>query len=167
VIPTTFTIEGKNLTADSVKGFQLFWEGDASTFFSATSVRPKDDPITGFTGDVELSTAPFGFYELRITDGTPHLPGFVIEIEADDGPLAGLGTPPKISNVSKSEDNELILTVEASGTEPLSYTWIKDSVPTGTTDKTLKIGTTARRGNYSVIVTNAAGWAISDVVTIR
>src|SRR5882724_2260460 len=33
--PTTFTIEGKNLTKDSVKGFQLFWEGDARTFFSA------------------------------------------------------------------------------------------------------------------------------------
>jgi hypothetical protein len=54
----------------------------------------------------------------------------------------------------------------ASGTEPLSYQWMKDGVPIeGATASTLTLAdiTGAQAGNYSVVVSNAMGTASSDL----
>jgi hypothetical protein len=166
-----FTISGKNLTEDKVKGFELFLEEDPSVSFPdnpATVTQVNDRELT--TDPVDLSEAPSGLYEVRITDenDTPHLPGFIVEVEAD-GAEPTSGVPPTITGLKRTTtEHTVILKVDATGTGPLSYQWLKNgrAIPNATKDH-LQIRLQAKnKGNYSVVVANAAGFAVSDVVNI-
>jgi hypothetical protein len=60
--------------------------------------------------------------------------------------------------------------VTATGSEPLSYQWQRDGGPlAGQTNTTLLIGSAqlGDSGNYSVVVSNSAGTAISDPAVLR
>jgi Immunoglobulin domain len=163
VEPTTFTIRGKNLTKDSVTGFELFLEDDPSFSFSAVDVEPNDEKkVTEFTGSVDLSTAPLGSYELRITDqnDTPHLPGLIVEVEADESSHKTpdeLKTRPKIKiqpSSSVNKNTKVVLTVRANGSDPLSWHWFKDrkAIPGEKNTLTISNAKVSDAGTYSVVV---------------
>ena len=60
--------------------------------------------------------------------------------------------------------------VQATGTEPLSYQWrLNDTVLSGATDRELVLTNVqaGQAGNYSVMVTNVAGWVLSTNATLN
>lgn len=76
-------------------------------------------------------------------------------------------TQPQAKNIASGDD--LVLTVVATGTAPLTYQWKKGGVSiagaTGTTyaKESVVVGDA---GNYSVVITNGKGVATSDVVAV-
>jgi hypothetical protein len=81
--------------------------------------------------------------------------------------------PPTIASQSQSqavmEGSNVLFSVSAGGTLPLSYQWQFNANPLpGETDPTLRLESVqaAQAGNYSVVVTNAAGVTNSAVVVL-
>jgi hypothetical protein len=71
--------------------------------------------------------------------------------------------------VTGSVGDDVSLTITASGSAPFTYQWRKDGVPiSGATTATLTLTAIQANaaGQYDVVVTNAAGSAISNAVTI-
>jgi hypothetical protein len=179
-----FKLKGKNFTQKSVTGFALFFEDDPKVIFTAKSVTPDQIMVgrmtktIGFKASVDLGEAPPGSYEVRVVDENEmrHLPGFTIEIEADEdseetsdslGMPPTITTPPEFPTVNLND--QVNLKVVATGTEPLSYQWLKDGkVIAGKTDNRFEIRSakTGDQGNYSVVVANTAGFVVSTVAEL-
>jgi hypothetical protein len=171
-----FKMKGKNLTADSITGFELFLEDDPNISFPESSpadVEPiyENNIVTGFKGSLDLRGANSGSYEVRITDenSTPHLPGLIVEVEADESAERTSKTSPKITKTqAKREGNWLNLKVEATGTDPLSYQWLRDGNPIrGGTKKNVRVSAKPLDASYSVVVANTAGFVVSEVMKMR
>jgi len=67
------------------------------------------------------------------------------------------------------EGSEVAFSVQATGTEPLSYQWIKDGaeIPGANSDSyAISSATAAEVGSYSVAVSNCCGLSISNVATL-
>ena len=113
-------------------------------------------------------------FELRMRIGTPHLPGFTVEIETNESsggtkvaaPKIKPGGQPKPRRVK--EGNPVALKVVASGTQPLSYQWLKDGEPISKKTDTFEIknATSSDKGNYAVIVANTAGFVVSAAAKV-
>lgn len=85
----------------------------------------------------------------------------------------GAGTPPVIDSMLGSQvataGNTVSLTVGASGTAPLSYQWRRDGVAlAGATGATLTLPSVGSgdAGNYTVVVSNAAGSTTSAALAL-
>jgi glucose/arabinose dehydrogenase len=83
------------------------------------------------------------------------------------------GTAPVITNQPQSQTiaqgNPVTFTVTATGTNPLTYQWRKNTVNiTGATNSSYTIAsvTTGHAGNYTVVVTNSAGNTTSNIATL-
>ncbi len=85
-----------------------------------------------------------------------------------------ISTPPSITkqptNTTVVQGNTATFTVTAGGTAPLSYQWyftdINNPIGAGTATLTLPYVNTSMAGNYFVIVSNAVGFATSQVATL-
>ena len=69
------------------------------------------------------------------------------------------------TNQTVSIGGQAAFAVQATGTEPLSYQWrLNDTVLSGATDRELVLTNVqaGQAGNYSVMVTNVAGWVLSS-----
>ena len=82
--------------------------------------------------------------------------------------------PPQITRLTESlvltGGESVELSVDASGYEPFSYQWSKDGVPINkATNSRLPLDKVRffDEGDYSVIVSNAAGQAESGIVTVK
>ena len=96
--------------------------------------------------------------------------GYPIFIWEEDTPIA---TAPTIItqpiSQTVNEGSSVTFSVVATGTEPLSYQWYKDSSPiSGATDSSYTIGSAkaSDEGSYFVIVSNSVGNAVSSVATL-
>ncbi|MEA3445303.1 MAG: immunoglobulin domain-containing protein, partial [Bacteroidota bacterium] len=69
---------------------------------------------------------------------------------------------------TKCEDESLSFYVTASGSSPLTYTWLKDGTNTGATGNLFTINnvTTDTAGNYTCIVSNACGSDTSNIAIL-
>ena len=85
-IQQTFTIKGRNLSNTSLTAFELFLESDPSEVLYGST--PTFDTATHqFTTAVLVTRgAQPGIYEVRVNDadGTPHLPGFNVELQIEE-----------------------------------------------------------------------------------
>jgi len=82
-------------------------------------------------------------------------------------------TPPQITSqpraLTLAPGRRLSLWVEATGTAPLQYRWLKDGVPVAdATSRFLEIGAVSNEhpGSYTVEVTNAAGTVVSEAASV-
>ena len=96
--------------------------------------------------------------------------GYPIFIWQEDTPIATapiIITQPISQTVN--EGNSVTFSVVATGTEPLSYQWYKDSAAiSGATGSSYTIGSAkaSDEGSYFVIVSNSVGNAVSSVATL-
>ena len=83
--------------------------------------------------------------------------------------IAGYGTLASANqSATISAGSSLTIAVTAAGTAPFTYQWKRNGVVVGTNAATYPItnATTADAGQYTVLVTNAAGSVLSDIGTL-
>jgi hypothetical protein len=170
-----FTIKGKNLL-NRFEAFDLFLESDPTVVLKGEKLQFALDGLQ-FTTYVVVGrgTRP-GIYEVRVkdTDGNLHLPGFNVEVlpmfnvEVQSEVAPTITTPPLDTDARVGESKTL--SVEATGTAPLRYQWLKEGaeIP-GAKSKNYAISKVKKTdaGLYTVIVENSAGLAIGRPATVR
>jgi hypothetical protein len=145
------------------------------------------DPASGqvtvtLSGTADLDTSVYVFVgaDNAISSSFGAVPAFSGSVTDTVATLAaGRPVPPVVINAPASLTNSpgttATFTVTTSGTEPLSYQWLQNQVPlanggriSGATANTLTISNLqlADAGNYTVVVTNAAGAVTSAVATL-
>lgn len=138
---------------------------------AAASVNFQDPLVNNdsFALVFEIETTATGAFQLTNTGGLSQsaVNGFKLEaLEAVEG-APSIVTPP--SAVWDGGD-ELEIVVEVTGAEPLSYQWFLDGVEIpGATSASLVLdaGEWDRDGDYTVRVSNAEGFVVSDPAEIR
>lgn len=144
-------------------GVTNYFSHVSQTFSSATLVgSDAGDPDYSFNGAIDevaiwkraLSSGELYTQFAAAVDGVAA--AILTDLEGPDGPAA-VGDP-------------LVLSVNAGGTPPLVYTWIKDTVAIATTTNsgtfTIANATLSDAGTYEVTVTNNFGSASSQPVVV-
>jgi len=174
-----------NIKTPYFKTFELFSEETAQTV-STSSIIPTvfnnitKDWITNFTarfsknqnGDsftelLNLTKNYPGCYKVKLIDqyGTPHLPGFFIEIVSDiNHPYFPLIIEEDLHDIAIEKGATVTFTIKASGSGPILYQWLRDGVPIpGANEQTYTILTddTSHKAGYSVVVSNPSGIVFS------
>ena len=143
---TDFSYNRSNLVLQSTSVGALFRVAAANYF-------------SGSVDELALWTRPLTWTEIQ-------------QLRTTGVPAPAPRIPPTISQQPISSTNRLgdrvTLTVLATGSSPLTFQWRKDGVPiAGQTFNTLSLFLTAPATNdYSVLVSNVAGSAPSDVVRV-
>ncbi|MDP6794196.1 MAG: immunoglobulin domain-containing protein [Verrucomicrobiota bacterium] len=113
-----------------------------------------------------LQAADFGAYNVLVRNSTG--------IEISKPAILSVMSPPEITQLSQSltliEGESVELTVTADGSEPLAYQWSKGGEAIdGATGPRLALAdvTASDAGDFTVAVSNAAGEAESEVVTVK
>jgi hypothetical protein len=83
------------------------------------------------------------------------------------GHLPEVTQQPVSPDMVYTSDGYLTLSVEVTGTEPLTVVWLKDGVETGLTGNTIEVArTTANAGSWTARVSNIVGSTVSDAAVI-
>lgn len=127
----------------------------------------NDEPLPGENGPQlrldQIDGSDSGRYSVTVSN----------EVGSSTSEAAIIAVAPSIvagpQPVSASAGDQVILEVQAAGSHPLHFQWVKDgnviSNATGPT-LTLESLTPEDAGNYSVVVSNSAGIAVSDPASV-
>jgi len=188
-----FTTSHEQVPAITVQPVsQEVTEGDTVTFtVEATGTEPlsykwmkngieliDDDNISGVNtntltiNNVQLSDA--GSYTVVVTNSVGSVTSEAAVLTVNPAPVAPSITTQPISQ-TVTEGDTVTFTVEATGTEPLSYKWLKDGIEltnneniSGVSTNTLTINNVqlSDAGSYAVVVTNAVGSVTSEAAVL-
>lgn len=131
----------------------------------------KDNRVISGATSAELELpqsrlADSGFYWVEVTSPFAKVKSSAVRLTVASPPV--IRTHPIGRTISTGQD--IRLTVDAVGTEPLGYQWFKDGVPlAGRTEPFLAIASAgiAQDGVYNVRVNNAIGTATSATARVR
>jgi len=135
------------------------WKKDGANLAGATAA-------TLALANVQLSDA--GSYTVVATNGSGSTTSDAATVIVNPAVIApSITTQPNAVTVTAG--NSASFTVVAAGTAPLTYQWSKDGVAIAgatATSYSIAAAQTADAGSYTVVVTNAAGFAASNAATL-
>lgn len=167
-IPPSITSQPSNVTvvAGSPASLSVQASGTAPLSYQWFKGASAISGATSATFSIaSAASADAGSYTVRVTNIAGTVTSSAVTITVQVPPA--ITTQP--SNVTVVAGSSASLSVQASGTAPLSYQWLKAGVPiSGATSATYSIAsaTSADAGSYTVTVTNVAGNVTSSAATI-